>query len=68
MKIVDVRTIPLSYQCEKPYMSAARGQAELLQEPIKAQDGFVKLPEQPGLGVELDLAVVERYRVRQTHG
>jgi D-galactarolactone cycloisomerase len=37
---------------------------ELLQEPIKAEDGFVKLPERPGLGVELDLAVVERYRVR----
>jgi len=38
--------------------------AELLQEPIKAEDGFVKLPERPGLGVELDPAVVERYRVR----
>ena len=38
--------------------------AELLQEPIKAEDGFVKLPERPGLGVELDLTVVERYRVR----
>jgi L-alanine-DL-glutamate epimerase-like enolase superfamily enzyme len=37
---------------------------ELLQEPIKAEDGFVKLPEQPGLGVELDPTVVERYRVR----
>ena len=38
--------------------------AELLQEPIKAEDGFVKVPERPGLGVELDPAVVERYRVR----
>jgi L-alanine-DL-glutamate epimerase-like enolase superfamily enzyme len=38
--------------------------AELLQEPIKAEDGFVKLPERPGLGVELDPAVIERYRVR----
>ena len=38
--------------------------AELLQEPIKAEDGFVKLPERPRLAMELDPAVVERYRVR----
>ena len=37
---------------------------ELLQEPISAADGFVKMPERPGLGVELDPVVVERYRVR----
>jgi len=37
---------------------------DLLHEPIKAEDGFVKVPEWPGLGVELDPAVVERYRVR----
>jgi D-galactarolactone cycloisomerase len=37
---------------------------ELLQAPIKAEDGFGKLSEQPGLGVELDPTVVERYRVR----
>jgi len=24
MKITDVRTIPLSYRCDKPYMSAVR--------------------------------------------
>jgi L-alanine-DL-glutamate epimerase-like enolase superfamily enzyme len=109
MKILDVRTIPLSYRCKKPYMSAAGGQgarntldikgsadssaitlvasmhllasmpnglllefdqspnalrAELLQKPIKAEDGFVKLPERLGLGVERDPAVIERYRVR----
>ena len=38
--------------------------AELLQEPIKAEDGFVKLPERPRLAVELDPAVIEHYRVR----
>jgi len=38
---------------------------ELLKEPIAGdQTGFVKLPEGPGLGVELDPATVERYRVR----
>jgi len=38
--------------------------AELLQEPISAEDGFVKLPERPGLGVALDPEVIERYRVQ----
>ena len=37
--------------------------AELLQEPISAADGFVKMPERPGLGVALEPAVIERYRV-----
>ncbi len=36
---------------------------ELLKEPITAdQDGFVTLPERPGLGVELDPVALERYR------
>ena len=37
---------------------------ELLKEPLKLEkDGTVKLPERPGLGIELDRAAVERYRV-----
>ena len=36
---------------------------QLLKEPISAEAGFVKLPERSGLGVELDPATVERYRV-----
>jgi D-galactarolactone cycloisomerase len=36
---------------------------ELLKEPISTdQQGFVALPERPGLGVELDPVAVERYR------
>lgn len=36
----------------------------LLKEPITADhEGWVRLPERPGLGVELDPGVVERYRV-----
>ncbi|HVB17910.1 MAG TPA: enolase C-terminal domain-like protein, partial [Stellaceae bacterium] len=36
---------------------------ELLQEPLKLEsDGTVKLPERPGLGIELDRTAVERYR------
>jgi L-alanine-DL-glutamate epimerase-like enolase superfamily enzyme len=36
---------------------------ELLKEPISiGHDGFVTLPDRPGLGIELDPATVERYR------
>jgi L-alanine-DL-glutamate epimerase-like enolase superfamily enzyme len=38
---------------------------ELLKEPIAPDgQGFVRLPDRPGLGVELDAATVEKYRVR----
>ncbi len=37
---------------------------DLLKEPLRLErDGTVKLPERPGLGIELDHAAVERYRV-----
>jgi len=37
---------------------------ELLKEPLKLEsDGTIKLPERPGLGIELDQEAVERYRV-----
>jgi D-arabinonate dehydratase len=37
---------------------------ELLKEPLRLEsDGTVKPPERPGLGIELDRAAVERYRI-----
>jgi D-arabinonate dehydratase len=37
---------------------------ELLQEPVGVDaEGYVHLPERPGLGIELDRATLERYRV-----
>src|SRR4029077_11158604 len=36
---------------------------ELLKEPIRIDnDGMIRLPERPGLGIELDPAAIERYR------
>jgi L-alanine-DL-glutamate epimerase-like enolase superfamily enzyme len=36
---------------------------KLLKEPIRIDsDGMIKLPERPGLGIELDHSAVERYR------
>jgi L-alanine-DL-glutamate epimerase-like enolase superfamily enzyme len=37
---------------------------ELLREPVRVDaDGYVHMPERPGLGIELNHATVERYRV-----
>lgn len=36
----------------------------LARKPIVVVDGFVQVPEEPGLGVEPDEAVIERYLVR----
>jgi L-alanine-DL-glutamate epimerase-like enolase superfamily enzyme len=36
---------------------------DLLKEPIRIdKDGMIRLPERPGLGIELDTAAIERYR------
>jgi D-galactarolactone cycloisomerase len=37
---------------------------ELLKEPLKLEsDGTIRLPERPGLGIELNRAAIDRYRV-----
>jgi L-alanine-DL-glutamate epimerase-like enolase superfamily enzyme len=37
---------------------------ELLKEPLRLEpDGTLRPPERPGLGIELDPGVVERYRI-----
>jgi L-alanine-DL-glutamate epimerase-like enolase superfamily enzyme len=38
-------------------------QDDLLTEPLEVVDGYVRVPESPGLGVEVDAATLERYRV-----
>jgi L-alanine-DL-glutamate epimerase-like enolase superfamily enzyme len=36
----------------------------LARQPIVVEDGFVRVPEEPGLGIEPDDAVIERFLVR----
>lgn len=36
---------------------------ELCRNPIQLEDGFLRVPEGPGLGVEIDEKVINRYRV-----
>jgi L-alanine-DL-glutamate epimerase-like enolase superfamily enzyme len=37
---------------------------QLTLEPFEVEGGFVRVPEGPGLGVELNEATIERYAVR----
>ena len=36
---------------------------ELLQDPLKVNDGFLKLPEKPGLGIELRREIIDQLRL-----
>jgi len=36
---------------------------ELVKEPLRMTDGYLPVPEGPGLGVEINDAVIERYRI-----
>jgi L-alanine-DL-glutamate epimerase-like enolase superfamily enzyme len=36
---------------------------ELVKEPLRMADGYLPVPEGPGLGVEVNDAVIERYRI-----
>lgn len=36
---------------------------ELLAEPFTQKDGFIEVPEKPGLGIELNYETIEKYRV-----
>ncbi len=38
---------------------------DLIAEPIRIENGRARVPQTPGLGVELDLAAVEKYRARE---
>ncbi len=36
---------------------------ELVNNPLRLEDGFLAVPEGPGLGVEVNDAVIEQYRI-----
>ncbi len=41
----------------------------LTKDPLKIEDGFVKVPDKPGLGIEVDMAEIEKAnRLYQQHG
>jgi L-alanine-DL-glutamate epimerase-like enolase superfamily enzyme len=44
-------------------VSTASLLTQLCQQPIRMQDGYIPVPDGPGLGVEVDEAMVERFQV-----
>ncbi len=38
-------------------------EASVFQDPPKVKDGFFHLPEGPGLGLEIDPAMLQKYRL-----
>lgn len=36
---------------------------QLVKEPLRMEDGYLKVPDAPGLGVEVDEATIARYRI-----
>lgn len=36
---------------------------DLLVNPMPVQDGYIRVPEEPGLGIQVDEAAIEKYRV-----
>lgn len=44
-------------------VSSASILTRLCQEPIRMQDGHISIPDGPGLGVQVDEAMIERFRV-----
>jgi L-rhamnonate dehydratase len=48
------------FTCVEPSEISRR----LIRNPIRLEDGQMRVPEEPGLGVEPDMAVVEKYLVR----
>jgi L-alanine-DL-glutamate epimerase-like enolase superfamily enzyme len=56
-----------AYQMNSLYLEYNVSSASLLnrlcREPIRMKDGMIPVPDGPGLGVEVDEEVVERYRV-----
>jgi D-galactarolactone cycloisomerase len=51
---------PADMLCEHRYGDLA---AKPLGDWTEARDGFLRVPDGPGLGIDVDVAAIERYRV-----
>ena len=59
--VVEWLEYPLHSNDGKPGMYAFPAADEIVTEPLQLEDGCVVLPDKPGIGVEIDESVVERY-------
>ena len=50
--------------CIRDRPSVDSGKDPMMKKPIEiSKDGYVKIPDSPGLGIEIDDSYVDRYRV-----
>ena len=53
----------IEYTVEESPLATALTGTGLLKNPLRAVDGKIKVPDGPGLGIELDMEQVEKYQV-----
>ena len=46
----------------RTYMDSIDWLSPLFEKPLKVEDGWVSLPEEPGIGLRLDRKALDRYR------
>jgi L-rhamnonate dehydratase len=56
-------SVPNAFVLEYEFAAGERGR-EILRDPLRVVEGQVRVPEEPGLGVEPDPVAIERYLVR----
>ena len=59
--VVEWLEYPLHSNDGKPGMYPFRVADEILTEPLHLEDGYLVMPDRPGIGVEIDESVVETY-------
>lgn len=59
--VVEWLEFPLHSNDGKPGMYEFPVADEILKDPLDIQDGYLSMPDGPGIGVEVDESVVERY-------
>jgi L-alanine-DL-glutamate epimerase-like enolase superfamily enzyme len=56
-----------AFQRRAPFVEFSTSQGPLsrllVKEPLRMEDGYLRVPEAPGLGIEVNDAVIEQYRV-----
>ncbi len=59
--VVEWLEYPLHSNHGKPGMYAFPAADEILTEPLELRDGYLIMPDKPGMGVDVDESVVDRY-------
>jgi L-alanine-DL-glutamate epimerase-like enolase superfamily enzyme len=60
----NIHVIASSYNSDMMEYPFIPDEFTLLKKPIPLEDGYAIVPQEPGLGVELDIESIEKYRVK----